>query len=155
MILLVTIVIPAYSNCTKSAMTSDLMFLRALLRLVIWELNDSINFVLLSLLIRIMTCFLKGSFIVIFNLGLELPSLLMIFWIFSIFFAYNFRNISLILRISLVVVDEDKIYIYDFLAFFFLTSWLFFLKNLKISLTSLGDFAGISGVSGVQYEVHI
>ena len=122
-------IIPAWSMYTKSAMTSNLIFFRALLRLVMWVLEDSMNFNLFSLLIGIMTCFLEGSFVVIFNFGLDLLLLLIILWMFLIF--------------KILLVVEDKAYAYDFLAFFFSVSWLLFLKNLDISLTSLGVFVGI------------
>ena len=58
----------------KSAITSDLISLSALLRLVIWTLDDSMNLALFSLLIGTITCFLDGPFIVmlIFGFGLLL-----------------------------------------------------------------------------------
>ena len=55
--LLVMIVIPAWSIHTKLAMTSNLMFFNALLRLTICLLKDSINLVLFLLLIGMITCF--------------------------------------------------------------------------------------------------
>ena len=57
---------------TKSAKMSNLIFFKVLLRLVICELENSINFVLLSLLIEIMTCFLDSSFVVMFSFGFSL-----------------------------------------------------------------------------------
>ena len=61
------------------------------------------------------------------------------------FFAYNFGKVSLIFRILLVVENRDEACTYDFLVSFFSASWLFFLKNLDISLTSLRVFTRIGG----------
>ena len=133
--LLETMIISTWSICTKSAITSNNFkfdVFSALLRLVIWMLNNSINFSLFLLFIETMTCFLDRSFIVMFCFGLDLLLPLMIFWIFSIFFACNFGKVYLILRISLVLEDVNKACMYDFLAFLFSISWLVFLKNLKI-----------------------
>ena len=98
-----------------------------------------------SLFIGTMTYFLDRFFIVIFNFCLSLPSLLIIFWIFSIFFAWRFRNISLIFNISLVLDNEDKACVYNFIMSLLPISWLLFLKNFKISLISLEVFAEIRG----------
>ena len=59
-------------------MTLDLIFFSTLLRLVIWTLDNSMNFDLFLLLIGIMTCFLDGPSIIMFNFGLDLLSLLII-----------------------------------------------------------------------------
>ena len=89
----------------KSAMTSNLMFFKALLVLVICELELFINLLALSKLIGIIICFLDGHFIVIFSLGLGLLSLLIIFWIFSIFLFWRLGNAFLIFRVSLAVLE--------------------------------------------------
>ena len=65
-------------------------------------------------------------------------------WFFFDFFTYNFGKVSLIFRISLVIKDKDKACTYNFLVSFFTVGWLFLLKNLDISLTSLGVFVRIS-----------
>ena len=123
----------------KSAMTSNLMFFKALLVLVICELELFINLLALSKLIGIIICFLDGHFIVIFSLGLGLLSLLIIFWIFSIFLFWRLGNAFLIFRVSLAVLElVDDAWAYDLLSGFFL-------KNLEISTTSFGNFAGIRG----------
>ena len=57
----------------KSAMTSDLIFLSDLTMLVMCSLKDIINLALLLLLMGAITCFLNGSLVVMFNLGLDLP----------------------------------------------------------------------------------
>jgi len=47
-----------------------------------------------------------------------------------------------VLKVSLAVLEEkDEAWAYNF----FLLFSVFFLKNLEISLTSLGDLAGIGG----------
>ena len=128
-------------------MTSNLMFFKTLLVLVICELELFINLLALSKLIGIIICFLDGHFIVIFSLGLGLLSLLIIFWIFSIFLFWIFSiflfwrlgNAFLIFRVSLAVLElVDDAWAYDLLSGFFL-------KNLEISTTSFGNFAGIRG----------
>ena len=117
--------------------------LQSPIKISIWALNASIKFDLFSLFTGTMTCFLDRLFIVIFNLGLGLPSLLIIFWIFSIFFAWRFGNVSLIFDIFLMLDNENKACTYDFIVSLILVGWLLFLKNFKISLTFLGVFARI------------
>ena len=58
-----------------------------------------------------------------------------------ILFAYKFRKISLIFKILLVL--DDEAYKYDFLVFLFFVGLVPFLKNLDISMTSLGVFTVI------------
>jgi len=60
---------------------------------------------------------------------------------FLILFTCSFKNVSLIFKILLVL--GDKAYAYDFLVFFFSVSLVPFLKNLDISMTSLGVFIRI------------
>ena len=74
------------------AMTSDLMVFNALLRLAMCLLENSMNLALFLLLIRMITCFLDGLFVVIFILGFNFPTLLMILWILSILLAYNLEK---------------------------------------------------------------
>ena len=153
MTLLVTITIPTCSTQTKSALTSDLIFLSTLLMLLMWVLNSDKNLELLSLFWWTMICFLKGFFITILILYLGLLFSLIIFWMFSILFVYRLENISLILRTSLVLlINEFNAWVYNFVFPFgssivFSFDWLLFLKNLVISLTSLGIFAEIRGSS--------
>ena len=124
----------------KSAAISNLIFFKALLILAIWELTSFINFFVFSEFTETVTCFLDGFFIVMFSLGFVLFLSLMIFWMFLIFLFCNLGNTSLILRVSLAVLEEkDKACAYDFFSLFS----VFFLKNLEISLTSLEDLAGI------------
>ena len=143
--LLVTIIMLAWFIHTKSAMTSDLIFFNTLLRLAMCELKDSINLVLFSLLIRMITCFLDELFVIIFNLGLGFPTLLMLLCILSNFLICNLGKVSLIFKISLVI--SDKAWAYNLPMFFFSNSLVFFLKNLEISLTFLGVFMDISNRS--------
>ena len=121
-ILLVIIMIPDWSNYIKSAMTSDLIFLNALLILAICIIESFINFVLLLLLIETMTCFLNGPFIVMLSLGLGFSSSLMIFFDF---FVCRLGNISLIFKTSLVLLIGVKAWVYNFLGFFcYFFHWL-------------------------------
>ena len=96
--LLVTIVMPIESDQTKLTIVSNLIFLRALFRFKTWLLLSSMNFLIFSLFIGTMTCFLEELLIVmlIYGLGLLLP--LMIFYIFLIFFTWRDEKMSLILR---------------------------------------------------------
>ena len=57
-----------------------------------------INYVLLSLFIGMMTCFLDSPFVIMLSLGLVLPSPLMIFLV------YKLGNVSLSFRTSLVML---------------------------------------------------
>ena len=141
--LLVAVVIPAWLDWTKSTITPDLIFLNALLILTIWVLESSINFVLLSLLIVPIICFLDGSFVIIWILDLDLPSPLMIFECFWFFLAYKLEKVSLIFETSLMLVRGVNAWVYDFHWSFFSFVCIFFLENSNISLTSLGDFVGI------------
>ena len=54
-------------------MTSDLVFLSTLFKLVTCKLDVVMSFDLLSLLIEIIICFLEGSFIVMLILGFIFP----------------------------------------------------------------------------------
>ena len=63
-------------------MTSYLIFFNSLFKLKTWVLLYSINFVLLSLFIGTMTCFLNGPFMVMLILGFDLLSPLMILYIY-------------------------------------------------------------------------
>ena len=116
--------------------------LQSLIKISIWVLNTSINFDLFSLFMETMTCFLDRPFIVIFNLGLDLLSLLIIFLNILYFLCLEIWKCFLVCNISLVLNDENKTCTYDFIVSLFLVGWLFFLKNFKISLI-LGVFARI------------
>ena len=132
-----------WSMHMKSAITSDLIFFNTLLRLVICVLEDFINLTLFSLLIGMITCFMEGLFIIMFNLGLGFPIILIILWILLILLTYSLRKIFLIFRISLVFGNEA--YTYNFPIFFFSVGLVLFLRNLEISLIFLGVFIEIRG----------
>ena len=134
-----------WSMHMKSAITSDLIFFNTLLKLVICVLEDFINLTLFSLLIGMITCFMEGLFVIMFNLGLGFPIILMILWILLILFIYSLRKVFLIFRISLVFGNEA--YTYDFPIFFPSVGLVLFLRNLEISLISLGVFMEIRGGS--------
>ena len=130
-ILLVTIIISVWLKPTKSAMTSNLILLSILLRLVIYELKLSINLFLFLMLIKIIICFLDGSLVVIFNLGFGFPDSLTILWILLV---WSLGNTFLIFKISLV--DGIDACAYNLTTSFFSDVLLvFFLKYLEISFT--------------------
>ena len=108
------------SDQTKSALISDLMFLRALLIIAIWKLKSSMNFVLLLLFIGIITCLQNSSFIVIWSLGFTLSPLLIIFWILLIFLVSRSGKVSFIFKTFLVELVGVEIWAYVWLSSF---SW--------------------------------
>jgi len=114
-ILLVVMIIPACSVQTKSVLTFNLIFLRALLILTIWVFDSAINF----------TCF---TFTTDYLLDI---------------FNCRLRKVSLIFKTFLVVLAGVEAWVYNFFNSFFLLDWLFFLKYFEISLISLGNLAGI------------
>ena len=129
----------------KSTIMSDLMFFNALFKFETWVPLLFIKFFLLTLLIETMTCLHNGPFVVMLicglNLGLLFP--LMICWILLILVVLREGKVSLILSTSLVLLTFLANWAYD-LAW--LGVWLMDLLDLKyfeISLTSLGDLAGI------------
>ena len=127
-----------FSTLMKSATISDLILFNALLILAIWELESFINCNLFLLFIVIMICFLESLFVVMFNQGLDLSSPRMIFWMFLIFLLWRFGNVSLIFKISLVILAEDEVVKEEM-------TWAkdFFWSFLEILLISLEDFTGI------------
>jgi len=62
----------------KSAMISDLIFLSALFRLVMYKFKEAMNFDLLSLLIETIVYFLEELLVVILILGLTFSESLII-----------------------------------------------------------------------------
>ena len=100
---------------------------------------------LVLFLLLMITCFLDGPFVIIFNLGLGFPTLLMILCILLIFLACNLGKVSLIFKFSLVIGNDA--WVYDLLMSLFSNGLVSFLKNLEISLTFLGVFIGISSRS--------
>ena len=86
------------------------------------------------------------SWVVILIFGLDLSWPLIIFWTVLIFLFWSWEKISLIFRISLVILVElvclADIYTYDLRP---CLTGCYFLKYFDISLTFLADFAGIEG----------
>ena len=101
-ILLVVMIIPVCSDQMKSVLVSSLIFFKALLTLVMWELESIMNFDLLSLLMRTIICFQKGFLVVMWSIGFVLSLLLITFWIFLILFIERLGKIFLIFKASLV-----------------------------------------------------
>ena len=71
-------IMPCWSVQKKSAMTSDLIFLNILFRLVMCKFKEAMNFDLLLLSIGTIICFLEGLLVVILILGLIFPESLII-----------------------------------------------------------------------------
>ena len=71
-------IMPCWSVQKKSAMTSDLIFLNILFRLVMCKFKEAMNFDLLSLSIGTIICFLEGLLVVILILDLIFPESLII-----------------------------------------------------------------------------
>lgn len=140
-------VIPRGSKWMKSTKTLDLMFLKALLILEMWRLLFFINFKILSPFIGTITCFLDGLLVVIWIWGLGFALPLMIFWTWSILLALKDEKISLILMTSSVWLTGFETWAYDLVRDLLTGADFKFLKNLEISLTSLGNLAGIGGGS--------
>ena len=92
---LVVIMIDDFSLWIKSAIIFELVSLSNLLMELIWNFALLSIILTLSSLMGIMTCFLKGSFVVILVLGLTVPDLLIMF-ISTIFLGDIVGNISLI-----------------------------------------------------------
>ena len=71
-------IMPCWSVQKKSAITSDLIFLNILFRLVMCKFKEAMNFDLLSLSIGTIICFLEGLLVVILILDLIFPESLII-----------------------------------------------------------------------------
>ena len=141
--LLVTTVMPKGSDWMKFTRTSDFAFLSVLLMLATCIKEFFMNFILLSLLIGIIICFLDGPFIVIWIHGFSFEVPLMILLIWSIFFVPIDGNISLILMTSDVLIFCFEAWVYDFGGCLLVLAGLLLLKNLEIMLTSFWDLAEI------------
>ena len=108
--LLVVIISPQWSMRTKSAKVSDLMFFSALLMLAMLSSEDSMNFEEFSLLIGMITCLLDGPLVVILMRGFSFLGSSIDLWISSIFLEESSGKDSLILRISLTLVEDTCVY---------------------------------------------
>ena len=75
----------------------------------IWSEEFLVNVLMLSLLIRIMTCFLDGSLVVIWILGFGLDDPLTILLTWSIFSAFRVGKVFLILRTLAVLTVFFKV----------------------------------------------
>ena len=102
-----------------------------------------------SLLIRVMTCFLDGSLVVICILGFGLATPLTMLFIWLIFSALRAGNALLILRTSLVLARALDTWVYNLLFFgailFVLFKGFLFWKYFDIMFTSLAVLAGRDG----------
>ena len=137
---------PLSSACMKSAMILDLIDLSMLLMLLMCMLASLIYLLAVSLFMDTMICLWEEPLVVMLMQGFGLLSPpLIIFWTWLIFLFWSFGNISLILSIWLVILDELKLWdLEDAWAYDFFWGKLIFLKYLETSLTSLGVFARIS-----------
>ena len=141
--LLVTAVMSKGSDQMKSTRTLDFTFLSALLMLATCIEEFFMNFILLSLLMRIIMCFLDRPFIVIWMYGFSFKMPLTILLIWSIFFVPIDGNVSLILMISNVLIFCFEAWAYNFRGCLVVLASLLLLKNLEITLTFFWDLAGI------------
>ena len=121
---------------------SDLIFLSALFKLVIYILDEAMNFDFFLSLMRIIICFLERPLVVILILGFIFPKLLIKLWIFLIFVFSRLGKLSLSFKIPQTFKANTWAYdcLFLGLAVFFILL-LFFLKNFdfsSISLNSLG-----------------
>ena len=114
---LVVMIIDDFSICIKSTIIFELASLSDLLIELMWKFVLLPMILTLSLLLKMITCFLEGSFVVILVLGLTIPDLLIMF-ISTIFLGNMVRNMSLIWIISSTLIFEA--YVYDLLLLFVL-----------------------------------
>ena len=85
-----------FSVSMKSTIIFKLAFLSNLLIELMWKFVLLPMILTLSSLMEIITCFLEGSFVIIFVLGLTVPNLLIMLFISTIFLGNIVGNISLI-----------------------------------------------------------
>ena len=85
-----------FSISMKSTIIFKLAFLTDLLMKLMWKFVLLPIILTLSSLMKMITCFLEGSFVVIFVLGLTVPNLLIMLFISTIFLSNIVGNISLI-----------------------------------------------------------
>ena len=95
------------------------------------------------LFIETMTCFLDISLVVMLVWDLDLLLPLIIHWMLSIFFVLRMEKTSLILRTFSELLPTLEAYIYNISWLPFVWDSVFVLKNLEISLISLGVLVGI------------
>ena len=134
---------PEFSNHTKSAITSDLMFFKALLMFAIWVLESFINYILLSIFIGMIICFPNCSFMVMLNFWFGLIYTSDDFLNVFNFLFCKLGNIFLISKVFLVMLVEE-VWAYNFIWSFFS---IFFLEYLENLLIFLDNFAKIEGGS--------
>ena len=143
-ILLVAITILLASAWIKSAITFDLILLKALLMLTTCKLEFLMKLLVLLIFIGMMTYFHDGPLVVMLILGFGLSLPLIIFWTISIFLFWRFGKAFLIFKVPLAMLKEldelDDTWAYDFLLLV-----EFFLKYFDILLTSLTVLAEMGG----------
>jgi len=108
--LLVIIVRPLLSAQIKLAMMLDLIFFSTLLMFVIYLLDNTMNFVELTWLIRTKTCLLDSLLEVMLILGLSFLGSLMTLWTSSIFKDNRPGKFSLIFTICLMLEADTCVY---------------------------------------------
>ena len=142
---------------TKSAKTSNLIFFNSLLMLAICSPEDDINLEILSLPMGIITCLLDGSLVVMLIWSFFFLGSLIVLWISLIFFEESLENKSLILKISLILVDNVCAYNCLFLLLLFsvgfipLLWWYFdFAKLLLKSLERTEDSDKIETLARIK-----
>ena len=141
--LLVTTIISKGLDQMKSMRTSDFAFLRDLFMLVMWMKELFMNFILFSLLMEMIICFLDGPFIVIWIQGFTFVLPLTMLLICLVLLASIVGNTSLILMTSDMLIFCFKAWAYNFWGYLILLANLMFLKYLEIWLTSFWDLVEI------------
>ena len=113
------------------------------------------NELLLSLLIGTITCFLDGSFVVIWiwGLGFGLPLMMLLTWL--IWFVFKTRKDSLILSTLEVLAVCFEAWAYDLVGFVEFIIVLFPLKYFEIVLISVLDLAGSRGGGGGAFSIEM
>ena len=105
--LLVEIMMSLSLAYMKSAMILDLIDLSILLILLICMLASLIYLLVVFLFMGTIICLQEGLLVVMLMQGFSLLSLLLIiFWTWSIFLLRSFGNISLILSMFIVMLNE-------------------------------------------------
>ena len=126
------------SDQMKSTMTSILMFLSALFMLLIWALLSLIKLFLFSSFIKMIIYFLDRPLVIILMWGLNLLLPLIIHWILSMLLTLRVEKASLIFKMLSVLLLPLETCVYDMPHLSVMWVGAFTLKNLEISLTSLG-----------------
>jgi len=90
----------------KSNIIIDFMPLRVWFKLMIWLLDNTINFLMLSLPIEMMICLCNGPLVIMLIHCLGLPELFMVLWMSLIFLLERLGKFSFSLRMSQTFIKK-------------------------------------------------